>query len=345
MATLNGRTCSKLLRNQRDRTENLSHGGRQPSNPGGQDDPDIGPLVPRRRRDSRRAPPRSRSRPARARRSSGGRQRAERQVEAMLGRLLPRRPRYSLLEDRQMASRDPAGPTRRASGARRPPRVPASGSGSCIPASSARRARDRRRTARRAAAPARPTSSVAVRSRSRSSDCRMPYGARTIENAAGPNGSARMSARTSAGRRWTPRARPLQRARACARPGRASAAERSTPTSDTPARRAAARSGRCRSRARAPARPRATPRRRQNGTSRRPSVARSPSRRTARTRPSPSSLRVWASAGLVVDGGGCRQRLVGDGELARQRSGACAAAGRDARGCRQRQDADEDERA
>ena len=140
-------------------------------------------------------------------------------------------------------------------------------------------------------------SSVAVRSRSRSSDCRMPYGASTIENVAVPNGSARMSPRTSgsvaAGRvRARERVAPARRARASigaddrcrrARRRRARAAARSAGAAPELEDAAAVLASDDRAR---------TARRAGRAS------ARSPSRRTARTRPSrPALSRVMASVG------------------------------------------------
>ena len=130
-------------------------------------------------------------------------------------------------------------------------------------ASSARRARDRCRTCRPARARARPTSSVAARSRSRRSDCSMPYGAITSEKRAVPRTAARGCRRGRAQRGRAAAASTLGRAAAAARAasapiGRCRRARRRRA-------RAAARCARCRSRARAPARRRAAATRRQNG--------------------------------------------------------------------------------
>ena len=214
----------------------------------------------------------------------------------------------------------------------------AAGRGCGTRASSARRAPGRGRTV--------PPRLEHARDRRRASPSRSRSREQRLQDAVGRDHHVERAARETAATRMSPRtsadAAPTSRraARAAARRARASiGADRSMPTSATPARASGSEmrpvpqpsSSTGPSRAR---RDRAARTARRAGRA----SARSPSRRTARTRPSlPSPLRARGStvgcpSGMSGPTIACS--LVRHGELAGDDRAACAAGGRGARGCR-----------
>ena len=259
----------------RSRRKILSHGDGPSGQSPGQDDPDVGALVPGLARGSRREPPRSQTlRSSQSLRHLRNRQRPERQIESMFGGLAaaafaigPARKSSDAatpvlthrFDERQVRAARRRGPSSEpcsrysrqfgTSGTRSRPNSPPGFEHAC----------DRSR-----ASPSSPSRGA--------SDCRMPYGASTIENSAGRNGSARISARISRTRGPTS---PSLSAEAPPRGARRAPASAPIDRRRRATRRrapAAAKCGPCRSRvrARAPLYWRATSR--QNGTSWRPSV-------------------------------------------------------------------------